>query len=138
MNHEEAIMWADLSINIQKTFQNTATKAGLLLQKGEKDEAMKILDASAELANMNQLNMLGYMLLQQGEAEKAVGFFELNVKRNPEIANMYDSLGEGLRATGDTKKAIKMFNKSLSMDPPANVKQNSIRNLKELGVEVSS
>jgi hypothetical protein len=39
---------------------------------------------------------------------------------------------------GEDKEAIKNFKKSLSMNPPANVKANSIKNLNELGVDTSA
>ena len=45
----------------------------------------------------------------------------------------HDSLGEAYVTKGDSKNAIANFKKSLSMDPPANVKANSEKFLKQLG-----
>jgi hypothetical protein len=42
-------------------------------------------------------------------------------------------LGEAYATKGDKKNAITNFKKSLSMNPPANVKANSEKFLKQLG-----
>jgi tetratricopeptide (TPR) repeat protein len=59
--------------------------------------------------------------------------FKLNTQRHPNSANAWDSLGEGCAMKGDKKNAIANFKKSLSMNPPANVKANSEKYLKQLG-----
>ncbi|MEO1050404.1 MAG: DUF2911 domain-containing protein [Bacteroidota bacterium] len=137
-NHEEALGWAERSIGSNKNFNNLTTKAGLLIQMGKTSEAISTADEAAQLASVNQLNSLGYQMMQLGQLEKAVEYFELNVKNNPKDANVHDSLGEAYKAKGEKQKAIKSFRKSLSLNPPQNVKDNSIKNLKELGVEVGS
>ena len=53
----------------------------------------------------------------------------------PDDPNSYDSLGEGYMSNGNQELAIEAFKKSLSMNPAANVRANSIKLLKELGVE---
>lgn len=135
VNHEEALGWAEKSIKLEKNIQNMSTKALLLYKTGEKKSAFKVTDELAEMADINQLNQLGYQMLQMEIPDKAVEYFELNVKRNPEDANCHDSLGEGYMAIGENKKAVKSFKKSLSLNPPDNVRQNSLMNLKKLGVD---
>lgn len=44
-----------------------------------------------------------------------------------------DSLGEAYALKGDKKNAIKNFKKSLTLNPPQNVKDNSQKYLKQLG-----
>ena len=136
-NHEEAINWVDKSIEASgKNFNNLTLKGGLLYKKDDNfTVAEPFVDEAAQVANKQQLNALGYRMLQLELKEKAVEYFELNAKKNPEDPNVYDSLGEGYAAIGEKKKAIKSFKKSLSMNPPDNVKQNSIAQLKKLGVE---
>lgn len=136
INTEEALAWVDQSINANRNFQNVFTKARLLNQKGESTEYLKLMDEAAELANIGQLNFMGYQLMGQGKVDKAIEMFELNVKRNPENANVHDSLGEAYRTKGNNKMAEKSFRKSLSLNPPANVKANSERNLKEMGLKI--
>ena len=93
-------------------------------------------EEAATLANMNQLNAMGYQMLNEKENDLAIKFFKMNVKNNPKNANVYDSLGEGYKTLGDNKNAIKNLKKSLSLNPPPNVKANSEKLLKELGVVI--
>ena len=136
INNEEALAWVNQSIANNSNFQNVFTKAGLLNQKGDEENYIKLMEESAEQANVGQLNFLGYQLIGQGDFKKAIEFFQLNVKRNPNNANVHDSLGEAYRANGDNKLAIKSFQKALSLNPAQNVKVNSEKNLKELGVKI--
>ncbi|MFY0599581.1 MAG: DUF2911 domain-containing protein [Cyclobacteriaceae bacterium] len=136
INHDEAIGWADASIANTKNAQNLAVKAGLQIQKGDKVEGIKTADEASKLANLAQLNFLGYQMMGVQEYDKAIEYFKLNIKKNPEDANSHDSLGEAYMAKKDNKNAIKEFKKCLSMNPPQFVKDNSIKNLKTLGVEM--
>ncbi|WP_258105379.1 DUF2911 domain-containing protein [Marinoscillum sp. MHG1-6] len=138
MNHEEAIEWVNASIADTKNAQNLSVKAGLLFQNGQKEEGIKVADEAAEMANLQQLNFLGYQMLGAGEVDRAIGYFKLNIKNNPTDANAHDSLGEAYMAKGENKKAIKEFQKCLSMNPPKFVRDNSIKNLKTLGVDYES
>ena len=135
-NHKEALEWVEQSIKMEKTTGNMGTKAQLLYQTGDKEAAFATTDALAEMSNNAQLNGLGYQMLQIGEMEKAVQYFSLNVERNPKDANVYDSLGEAYMMAGEKKKAIKTLKKALTLNPADNVKQNSIANLKKMGVDV--
>ena len=133
----EALQWIDGAISgnfySQKTFNNVAIKAQILNKMGKTQEYAKLMDEAAETANINQLNNLGYQMLNAKDYDRAVKYFELNVERNPKDANVYDSLGEAYKTIGDKNKAIKALKKSLSLNPPANVKANSEKLLKELG-----
>jgi tetratricopeptide (TPR) repeat protein len=134
-NHDEALQWVDIAISRNKAFGSLNVKSQLLTQMGKASEAAAVADEAAELANVNQLNALGYQMLTSGHTDKAIHYFKLNIERNPEVANCYDSLGEGYMAKGEKEKAIDAFKKSLSLNPPQFVKDNSIANLKKLGVD---
>ena len=135
---DQGLEWIEASIAINQNFQNLSIKAGLLELSGKKAEAEKVYQEIVPIATMAELNNLGYQMIGQKNYGKAIEYFELNVKRNPKDANCYDSLGEAYKMSGDKKNAIKNLQKSLSLDPPANVKANSTLLLKELGVEVKS
>ncbi|MFT5884006.1 MAG: Tfp pilus assembly protein PilF [Arcticibacterium sp.] len=138
--HEQALKWIDAAITgqffSQKTFQNLGTKGTILNAMGRTAEADALIDESMALANTNQLNTLGYQLLGQKNFKKAIAAFELNVKNNPEDANAYDSLGEGHKLADDKQNAIKALKKSLTLNPAPAVKANSLKLLKELGVNM--
>ena len=137
-NQEEGLKWVDRSIANNKNFGNMSTKATLLAQMGQTAEAQKMRDESVASANVGQLNFLGYQMIGQKKYDKAIEYFALNAKRNPKNANCWDSLGEAYKMNGDNKNAIKHFKKSLSLNPAANVKANSIRLLKEMGQDTSA
>ena len=68
----------------------------------------------------NQLNMLGYQLLQRGRSEDAIEIFKLNVEAFPEGFNTYDSLGEAYLAADQKELAIKNYKRSLELNPENN------------------
>ena len=59
------------------------------------------------------LNSIGYRLLSRKRPKLGITVFERNVKAYPESVNVYDSLGDGFLAAGDTASAI--FNFKLSV-----------------------
>lgn len=60
----------------------------------------------------------GYeMLYSQGEAEKAIELFLVNAANFPESANVYVSLGEAYKVSGDTRSAIDNLEKAIEIDP---------------------
>ncbi len=135
LNHDEAIKWADMAIAANKNGQTLGLKAALLFQKGDNEQAVEVANEAKSIATMNELNSLGYQLMGAKQFDKAEEFFKLNIKKNPKVANCYDSMGECYVAMGENAKAIKMFKKSLSLNPNQFVKANSVANLKRLGVE---
>ena len=132
---EQGMKWADQAISNDRNFNTIYVKAGLSKAMGQ--EADDLYAEAASLANKNQLNFLGYQAMGAGDLDQALDYFKLNLKRNPDDPNMHDSLAECLKNRGEDKEAIKHFKKSLSMNPPPNVKANSIKNLNELGVDTS-
>jgi len=79
----------------------------------------------------SQLNILGYRLLQTGHTKDAIGIFKLNVEQFPESFNVYDSLGEGYMMDGNTKLAIKNYEKSLELNPDNENGKKMLEKLKE-------
>lgn len=63
----------------------------------------------------NQVNGLGYYMLNQKQFIKAEALFKLNITNYPETANCYDGLGDLYLAKGDKLKAIESFQKTLSL-----------------------
>ncbi|MCB0376330.1 MAG: DUF2911 domain-containing protein, partial [Sinomicrobium sp.] len=131
----DALQWINNAIEGQfyseKTANNLAIKATILDKMGQKEEGYKLIDEAAAIANTNQLNALGYRMLNAKEYDRALKFFKMNVKNNPDNANVYDSLGEAYKTMGDKRNAIKSLKKALSLNPPANVRANSVKLLKE-------
>lgn len=78
----------------------------------------------------NQLNTLGYQLMNVGKNKEAIEMLKLNVQSYPESANVYDSLGEAYMVNGDSKEAIENYKKSLELNP---ANKNAEEMLKKLG-----
>lgn len=135
---DEALGWINNAISgqfySQKTFGNVSIKAQILNKQGKKNEYAEMIDEAASMANSAQLNRLGYSMLNAKDYTRAIKYMQLNVNNNLKSANAYDSLGEAYKMAGEKKKAIKALKKALSLNPPANVKANSEKLLKELGV----
>lgn len=133
VNLEQGLKWSDQAIATSKNFQTLSTKSNILNAMGNTAEADKTMKEAIAIANENELNIYGYQLLNQKNFDKAIEVLVLNTQRHPESANGWDSLGEAYALKGDKKNAIINFKKSLSLNPPANVRANSEKYLKDLG-----
>ena len=86
---------------------------------------------SGKKADEGLINMMGYVMLQDGKVEEAVRFFEKNVKDYPESSNVYDSLGEAYAAAGKKDLAISNYEKSLQLNPKNTNAEEWLKKLKE-------
>lgn len=84
---------------------------------GLENKLKELLQANDMMYNDMHLNFFGYELMQSGLLNEAIEVFELNVKLFPEIANVYDSLGEAYMNAGDEEKAVKNYRKVLELEP---------------------
>lgn len=64
-----------------------------------------------------ELNSLGYELLNSKKQNEALQIFTLNTKLYPNGFNTYDSLGECLLLLGKKYEGIKAYKKSLELNP---------------------
>lgn len=135
---EKSMRWVDNSIARKPNFENQTLKADMLAEQGKSAEADALRKQMVDNATNTELNTYAYQLMQQGKKAEAVKMFELNAKRHADDPNVHDSLGEGYMSNGQKEEAIKSFKKSLSMNPPDGVRMNSIKCLKQLGVDTST
>lgn len=77
----------------------------------------------------NQLNALGYRLLQMKKVKEAIEIFKLNVEAYPQSANVYDSLGEAYMTNGDKELAVRNYQKAVELNPQ---NTNAVEMLKKL------
>lgn len=134
---DEALEWINKGLEDrffgQKTFNGLMIKANILKKKGDNEGFVSTVDEAVEMANANQINRAGYVMISASNFDKAIEYFKINVKSDPENANWQNSLGAAYKSKGENKTAIKHYKKSLELNPAANVKANSEKNLKELG-----
>ena len=133
VNLDQGLQWANQAVAMNNSFNTLSIKANLLRAMGKTAEADQTMNDAIAIATENELNQYGYTLLGQKQYDKAIEVFVLNTQRHPKSANVWDSLGEAYATKGDKKNAITSLKKSLSMNPPANVKANSEKILKDLG-----
>jgi tetratricopeptide (TPR) repeat protein len=65
----------------------------------------------------DELNSLGYRLLNAKKFNDAIRIFQLNVEAYPQSGNVYDSLGEAYMNAGNKPLAIANYQKSLQLNP---------------------
>ncbi len=136
VNLEQGLQWAERAVTMNKSFNTLIAKAGLLEALNREEEAKPVRTEAMAMGTEAQLNAYGYQLVNSGNFETAILIMKTNTENHPESANAWDSLGEVYALKGDKEKAIKSFNKSLSLNPPENVRANSEKYLKQLGVKV--
>lgn len=61
-----------------------------------------------------QLNTLGYELMESGKTHEAVKILELNIEVYPDYINGYDSLGDGYLSNGEKEKALDIWEKAVA------------------------
>jgi glyoxylase-like metal-dependent hydrolase (beta-lactamase superfamily II) len=68
--------------------------------------------------NEAEINNVAYFIMQQlKKPDEAMKLFELNVELFPDSWNTYDSLGEACHSKGDKQKALKLYRKSVELNP---------------------
>jgi CubicO group peptidase (beta-lactamase class C family) len=79
----------------------------------------KRMNAERDRYNLSEdeMNTLGYELLQRRRTADALAVFKLNAAAFPASANVYDSLGDAYERSGENTKAIESYRKSLELDP---------------------
>lgn len=130
---DKASVWIDQAVAQNKNFNTLRVKSGIMSAKGNAAEADKLMKEALTLATEPEINGYGYQLLAENKYDKAIEVLTLNTQRYPKSANAWDSLGEAYALKGDKKNAIANFKKSLSMNPPENVRLNSEKFLKQFG-----
>ena len=106
------------------------------LDRGNIDEALRRYreyradPRHAYVDTEDQLNSLGYALLEKDRIQAAIAIFELNAAEHSCSANVYDSLGDAYLQLGSKAAAIRSYRKSLELDPS---NSNARNRLQELG-----
>ena len=82
------------------------------------------------------INLLGYNYLMKKEMDKAIEVFKENVKRFPESANVYDSLGEAFENNNQFAEAEKNYQKAVEIAKPQehanlNVYEKNLKRMQE-------
>jgi len=106
-NLDEALRWADLSIQNEERFENLSTKADILKALNRPDEAKKTWDQALKKAAAPQLYTYGRQLQNQKKGTEAMEVFKEVAKRFPQGVFGYLAQARIKSAAGDFAGALK-------------------------------
>jgi len=107
---------------------------GSLLESGNKEKANQLIEEYLKKPDSYEVterdfNRLGYQFLRSQKTDNSLLTFASATLIFPNSSNMYDSYGEALLQSGKKEEAIKMYQKSLELNPD---NENGKKVLKEL------
>jgi hypothetical protein len=112
INLDEALRWADASIQNEERFENLSTKADILKALNRPDEAKTVWNQALGKAAAPQLYSYGRQLQNQKKGSEAMEIFKEVAKRFPQgvygylaQARIKSSAGDFAGATSDAKQA---------------------------------
>jgi len=112
INLDEALRWADASIQNEERFDNLSTKADILKALNRPDEAKATWNHAVEVATAPQLYSYGRRLQSQKQSAEAMEIFKEVDKRFPQgvygdlaRARIKSAAGDFAGAASDAKKA---------------------------------
>lgn len=111
--HDQALAWADNAISApfigQRNFNTLQTKATVLFNKGNLDDAIGVMDEAIreDAATAFQIHGYGRQLIAQDRKDKALEVFKYNQKRFDGAWPTNYGLARGYSAVGDFKNALK-------------------------------
>jgi len=112
VNLDEALRWADASIQNEERFENLSTKADILKALNRPDEAKTVWNRALEIAKAPQLYTYGRQLQNQKKGAEAMEVFKDVAKRFPQgvygylaQARIKSTAGDFAGATSDAKQA---------------------------------
>ena len=85
---------------------------------------------SAPALTEQQVNRVGYWLLEKKKTKEAIAVFEKNAVDFPASWNVHDSLGEAYAVDGQRDRAIASYEKSLALNPANTNGAEQLRRLK--------
>jgi len=93
----------------------------ILWKKGHLDRAMEILEREfQELKNGTMYSIIGYLKIEQGNAEEALRFNQLALDYDDEDAVFLDNMGQTYyRLVGDKETAKTYFDRAIAIKPGA-------------------
>lgn len=87
-------------------------------------------DTSHYFMDEKELNRLGYNLMNDGFLDEALEIFKFNTLLYPGSFNTYDSYAEALACAGKKEYAIKMYEKSIALNPQNEGGKKALNQLK--------
>src|SRR4029077_10982779 len=128
INLDEALRWADASIQNEERFENLSTKADILKALNRPDEAKTTWNKALEKATAQQIYSYGRGLQNQKQGPQAIEIFKEGAKRFPK--GVYGSLAQARlkSAAGDFAGALNDA-KQAQAEAPSDAQKQAIKGL---------
>ena len=114
---EEALEWANQSIQNEDRFENEITKSRALEALGRKDEARATRDKAIAIGTQLQVQNFARGLQAQGRQQEAMELFRVNIKKDPNSWIAHNEAARIAVATGDFDTATKEMKLALAAAP---------------------
>src|SRR5437867_5612958 len=101
INLDEALRWADASVQNEERFDNLSTKADILKALNRPDEAKAAWDRALEIATPVQLYSYGRRLQSEKKGAEAMEIFQAVAKRSPQTVYGHLAQARIKSAAGD-------------------------------------
>jgi len=135
-----AVTMAAFLPNIKRAYDNRTsiaeTLSATIATSGIDQAAKQYHELKAAATNTynldeDELNALGYQLIQAHKLPQAIRIFQLNTEAFPHSGNTYDSLAEAYMDDGNKSLAVANYQRSLQLNPK---NANAKKMLQKLGV----
>jgi len=123
INLDEALRWANLSIQNEERFENLSTQADILKALNRPDEAKTVWNHALEIAKAPQLYTYGRQLQNQKKAAEALEIFKEVAKRFPQGVFGYLAQARIKSAAGDFAGALSDAKQAQAAAPSEGQKQ---------------
>lgn len=117
LSPEDALKYANSSIQVEDRFENEISKYRALTALNRNDEAIAARKHAFEMGSANQIHGLGRQLQQQGKQDQAFEVFRANIKKNPDHWTSHSELARIACSTGDFDTAVKEMKLAVGVAP---------------------
>jgi tetratricopeptide (TPR) repeat protein len=117
LSAEEALKYADSSIENEDRFENELIKARALSTLGRNKEALAAHDKAIALGTQLQIQVFARGLQRQGRQDEALELFRVNIKKDPNSWIAHNESARIAVAKGDYETAVKEMKLALAAGP---------------------
>jgi tetratricopeptide (TPR) repeat protein len=114
---DEALKYADESIQVEERYDNLMTKSQVLAALGRNDEATVARNRALDKADVNQLYAYALQLQAQGKQDEAFGVYRSLAKKFPDHWRAHAAMARVYSGQGDFDNALKEANAALPGAP---------------------
>jgi tetratricopeptide (TPR) repeat protein len=114
---EEALRYANTSIEAEDRYDNELTKSKILVGLGRNDEALAAQKKALDIASPLQIHLFARQLQAEKRGEEAFAIFRENAKKHPDLWFVHSGLARIYSSEGDFDDAAKEMKLALAQAP---------------------